>query len=263
MRSVADQRTAQVSVRHHIRDGGSSDGSLAGLPHGAGLDLVSAPDQGMYDALNRAWTTATGDYVGLLNADEQYLPGSLTRVVAEFARRPEIDVLYAGFIVTDEHLQPLCYRRPLVPDALYVALDNLPVFTCATFVRRGSFADWSELYDTRYRAAADADWFLRMRRRGVRMGTLDVLTSLFMLHGKNLSLGSLHRAECAQIAGQYAHGWQWTKKIVKRMHHIKKKLRGHFAPMPVTVTAYPPHAQHRTTITAVVTGKWPMPQPTV
>ena len=114
VRSVADQTTDRISVTHHIRDGGSTDGSLVGLPQWPGLDLVTAPDHGMYDALNRAGAAATGDYVGLLNADEQYQPGVLAQVVATFQQHPEWDILYAGFIVADAHWQPLCYRRPFL-----------------------------------------------------------------------------------------------------------------------------------------------------
>lgn len=256
--SVADQATAGLAVTHLIHDGGSQDGSLQTLPAGPGLTVVSAPDRGMYDALNQAWARTAGDYVGLLNADEQYLPGALAEVVAEFQRRPQIDVLYTGFFVVDAQFTPLCYRRPLLPSARFVALDHLPVFTCATFLRRASFSRWPQLFDTRYRAASDADWFIRMRHAGMRMGILDTFTSVFVLDGRNLSLRPEHAVECRQIRDQYASGWRWSKSLVKKVHHLRKKYHGHYAPVSASVAVYHDPTGPRVTQTLSVTGHWPV-----
>ncbi len=64
-------------VEHIIVDGGSTDGTLdllAQFPH---LKVVSGPDNGMYDALNKGLKLAHGEIIGFLNTDDLYAPGAL------------------------------------------------------------------------------------------------------------------------------------------------------------------------------------------
>jgi glycosyltransferase involved in cell wall biosynthesis len=70
--SVASQ--SWPGVEHIVIDGGSSDGTLAVIErHRAGLaKVVSEPDAGIYDAMNKGLRLATGDVIGFLNADDVY-----------------------------------------------------------------------------------------------------------------------------------------------------------------------------------------------
>lgn len=74
-------------VEHIIIDGGSTDGTperLSGAIR-AGGSLVSEPDEGIYDAMNKGVARASGDVVALLNADDRYADENvLSRVAAQF-----------------------------------------------------------------------------------------------------------------------------------------------------------------------------------
>lgn len=64
-----------VEVEHLVHDACSTDGTVGWLSGQNDLDSVSENDSGMYDAINRGWSRASGDIVSWLNSDEQYLPG--------------------------------------------------------------------------------------------------------------------------------------------------------------------------------------------
>jgi glycosyltransferase involved in cell wall biosynthesis len=91
LRSVAEQ--AHVDIEHIVIDGGSSDDTAqiveAGLRPGG--HFLSERDDGIYDAMNKGLALATGDVVGILNADD-YLadPTALSWVADAFsAHRPD------------------------------------------------------------------------------------------------------------------------------------------------------------------------------
>lgn len=101
--SVAKQ--THDHVEHIVVDGGSSDGTLEIVEsYRAGLGtVISEPDLGMYDAMNKGIAQATGDIVGTLNADDVYAHEEvLARVAEEFASL-RIDACYADLIFVGRH----------------------------------------------------------------------------------------------------------------------------------------------------------------
>ena len=97
IRAQAVSGTA-LSNHHRIHDACSTDGTPEFLDgHGGKADgyrlayRVEA-DEGMYDALNRAFAATDGEIVGHLNLDEQYLPGTLEFIDGFFRDHPAIDV---------------------------------------------------------------------------------------------------------------------------------------------------------------------------
>ncbi|MDV7390150.1 glycosyltransferase, partial [Arthrospira platensis SPKY1] len=63
-----------IPVEYIIVDGGSTDGTLELLATYGGriARVISEPDQGIYDAMNKGIRAATGDIIGMLNADDVY-----------------------------------------------------------------------------------------------------------------------------------------------------------------------------------------------
>jgi glycosyltransferase involved in cell wall biosynthesis len=83
--SVAAQ--THPDVEHLVVEGKSKDGSLAAIER-AGHDrmrLISEPDKGIYDALNKGVRNATGDVVGFIHSDDFLAhDGVLSRIAAAF-----------------------------------------------------------------------------------------------------------------------------------------------------------------------------------
>ncbi len=83
--SVVSQRQDGFELEYIIVDGASSDGTLVALmPHCDGIaHIISEPDRGLYDAMNKGIAVATGDFIGILNADDAFAhPGVLAAVAA-------------------------------------------------------------------------------------------------------------------------------------------------------------------------------------
>lgn len=156
------------AVEHIVIDGGSTDGSMPLLQaHRAQLAaLVSEPDKGIYDALNKGIRCATGDVVGFLHADDLYeAPESLAQVAAAFAD-PAVDAVYGDLVYVrhSDTAQVVRYWRagPFVAGCL--ARGWMPPHP--TFYVRRSVYERLGLFDTRFRIAADYESILRILGRG-------------------------------------------------------------------------------------------------
>lgn len=96
--SVLGQRYAG-EVESVVIDADSTDGTKEVLARYAPrlAVYVSEPDGGLYHGMNKGLARATGDIVGILNADDRYAdPNVLATVADAFERRPEVDVCYGN-----------------------------------------------------------------------------------------------------------------------------------------------------------------------
>lgn len=158
--SVASQSYAPVE--HIIIDGASTDATLAIIErHRAGLAVVvSEPDRGLYDAMNKGVARASGEFILFLNADDTFTgPHALRDAMAEIARQPDGDVYYGALDV----LTGTSRHRHVAPPPEQ-ALEEL-VLGClphqATLARRRVF-DRTGPFNLRWRRHADYDWWLKV-----------------------------------------------------------------------------------------------------
>ena len=86
VQSVLSQRRDGFELEYLVIDGASKDATLEILaPYQDRLTLISEPDKGIYDAMNKGVSLASGDCVGILNADDLYASDDvLMRVAALF-----------------------------------------------------------------------------------------------------------------------------------------------------------------------------------
>lgn len=91
------------NVEYIIIDGGSTDGTLDIIKkHEDRISYwVSEPDYGLYHAMNKGIEKATGDIVGLINADDYYYEGVFLDVVEAFDRKNLEDHIFFGDMVHD------------------------------------------------------------------------------------------------------------------------------------------------------------------
>ncbi|RDC54254.1 glycosyltransferase [Pedobacter chinensis] len=102
IQSVIDQD--YKDIEYVVIDGGSTDGTLDIINNfRKDIDiLVSEPDKGIYDALNKGIQLAKGQIVGIMNADDLFADNQvLSRVAAKFKNEPNVDAFYADIVFTD------------------------------------------------------------------------------------------------------------------------------------------------------------------
>ncbi len=224
--SVADQ---QVAIEHIIQDAASDDGTLDWLPQDRRVKVFVEQDQGMYDAINRGLRHATGDILGWLNCDEQYLPGALTAVERFFAQHPDVDVVFGDVVLVDPAGEYLCHRKVQAPLKYHTWTSHLSTLSCATFFRRKVVFDYGFFFDPRWRAAGDGEWMLRMLQRGVTMSAMKMFTSVFTRTGTNLGLGPDARRE-NQLLFETAPYWARKLKSFIVVHHrLRRLLHGSYS----------------------------------
>ncbi len=197
VRSVRDQAGEQITVHHHVQDGGSADGTPAWLeawqqqhadtPHYE-FSYESGRDEGMYHAINLAWEKmpADADAMAHLNSDEQYLPDALAAVAPCFERHSRADALLGTYIILNSELDYICHRRPVRPK-LWSSWLNCACITNSTFFRASSFRAHDIRYNTRWKCVGDLVFYRDLIAQGVRFATIPVVTSTFVCTGENLA----------------------------------------------------------------------------
>ncbi len=168
-----------------VQDGCSDDGTVDVLGRYEGtLRWASEPDRGQSDALNKAWTRAQGRWVGWLNADEFYLPGGLSALVAE-GDRTSADVVYGdtAFVDADGRLARLVPEHRFSPKVLESYGCFISTVSC--LVRRSSVE--AAPIDSGMRRMMDWDLYLRMLRGGARFGYVPTPVGAFRQHDTRIT----------------------------------------------------------------------------
>ena len=169
LESVLSQRDADYECL--VIDGGSDDGTVDIIkefePKFAGkMRWMSERDQGMYDAINKGIKMATGEFVGILNADD-YLDGDevLARVAAaaEKADADGLDCVFGNVRFVREFggkTRRVCFARFWKPWMLH--WGYMPPHP-AIFIRKACFEKWGYYVPSReeYRIAADYELLIR------------------------------------------------------------------------------------------------------
>ncbi len=218
-----------VTFEHLIHDGGSSDGTVEWLRTQENLAWRSKKDAGMYDAINNGWSRARGEFLSWLNADEQYLPGTLARVARAFRENPQADVVWGDTIIVDPDGNPIAARREIPLRATYVKNGFLYALSCSYFFHRRLWDEKILPFDLSFRVAGDADLMMRLltvRRRFVK---LDAYLGLFGVDGSNLSVKQKQRMddEGAIIRQRYhAFGSVALRKLVRAVRCVERLLAG-------------------------------------
>ncbi len=217
---------AHTDREHLIQDGASTDGTAEWLSTQSGLNWRSEKDSGMYAAINRAWSRASGDIFAWLNADEQYLPGILERVAAEFSRYPETDILFGNLIVVGATGQPLAARREIPLRSFYLKHSHLYVHSCSTFFHRRLRDQGLLSLDESYRFCSDWDLFFRLKKQGANFRHIPVYLSLFMVGTGNLTarpdqkdefnrVGRKHGRSSSKLVFAAAKAARWTERLLR------------------------------------------------
>ena len=106
------RRQTWTDLEHIIVDGGSSDDTLSIVSEQAHLQkVISEPDRGIYDAMNKGIALADGEVIGILNSDDFYAD---ERVIADIAERfmdPTVDAVYGDLDYIDADDSSRVIRR--------------------------------------------------------------------------------------------------------------------------------------------------------
>ena len=154
------------NVEYIIVDGASKDNTLAIINRYRPQlgKVVSEPDKGLYDAMNKGIGLATGDYLCFLNAGDTFFSANtLQEMVATLPADKQPDVIYGETALVDAEGQFVRMRRLQTPEVLTWRSFRQGMLVChqAFFARR----ELVPLYDLQYRFSADFDWCIRIMKQ--------------------------------------------------------------------------------------------------
>ena len=172
------------AVEHIVVDGGSTDGTLDILARYPHISVVSEPDQGMYDALNKGLKIASGEIIGFLNADDLYADHVFQTVMEHFDDET-IDAVSGKAQIFEEEQdgtsKTILELSPPHPYKLVeTAITGSTIFN-AWFYRKSIIRRVGG-FDAQYKISGDADLILRLALMGVNYLALDLVHYLYRQH---------------------------------------------------------------------------------
>ena len=167
LRSVREQ-TCQL-YEHIIVDGASTDRTVEMAREGAGEStrIVSEPDRGLYDAMNKGIGMSKGDYLIFLNAGDAFAsPDTLQLIADAILENDYPGIVYGQTRLVDAFRHYVGERHLRAPEVL-----TLESFSDGMVVCHQAFIVLRKLvdnYDMRYRYSADYEWCIRCLQRSKR-----------------------------------------------------------------------------------------------
>ncbi|MDE6566768.1 MAG: glycosyltransferase, partial [Lachnospiraceae bacterium] len=178
-------RQSYCDIEYIIVDGASVDGTLSIVEEyrplfGERMKLVSEPDKGIYDAMNKGIHMTTGTLIGILNSDDFYEPMAVEHMINA---------------MTDEKYQILYGFVRFLKNGVECSIDRKShkflrqemIGHSACFVTKAVYDDFG-CFDLQYISVADYDFMLRMDRiEAVKFYPVDYLITNFTIGGMSAS----------------------------------------------------------------------------
>jgi len=249
--SVADQEG--VTVEHIVQDAGSPGieefaekmakqlmGRYGGerasnlqtfellhlrTPQGYALRIFKEKDEGMYDAINKGLKKGMGKVRAYLNCDEQYLLGALKEVRDFFKKRLNVEVVLGDVIIVGTDGTAICHRKMMKPGLAHTWTCHFGALTAGIFFREKLMSE-GLLFDTSYRVASDAEWFVRVLQSGMKVKALRRTTSTFMESGENLGLSSAAKEERARLDNSAPLYFKVLRPVWVLVHRVRRLCSG-------------------------------------
>jgi glycosyltransferase involved in cell wall biosynthesis len=177
--SVVNQ--TYLNIEFIVVDGASTDGTLALIKRYKTHigKLISEPDAGIYDAMNKGLRMATGDYVLFMNSgDEFYANNTVAHV---FAKGDDADIYYGETEMINDEGKSLGQRRHKAPRQLTLKSFKygMSVSHQAIYIRRSLTGD----YNRKYELSSDIDWILSAIEKAKKIVNVNEYVAKYLVGG--------------------------------------------------------------------------------
>jgi glycosyltransferase involved in cell wall biosynthesis len=209
------------SVEYLIVDGSSSDNTLDIIKsYKEEIDrVVSEPDDGIYDAMNKGAELATGEWLLYMNAGDTFASPHVLSSLRD-ALKDDADVIIGGAekVLVDEYETRRFCQTPGGVQSLW---KRMPSPHQSVLVRRRHVLEYP--FDTSYRWCADQDQLLRLRAAGKTFQKVDTVISVFDCQSDQVREDNLYIRErwrlskghvsftkrCLQFGKEWIHSNVW------------------------------------------------------
>lgn len=151
------------NIEYIVVDGASKDNSLEVINRYKDKisKIISEPDKGMYEAINKGIRAATGDIIGLIHSDDFYYSNDIISKIVERFKQSDADFVYGDGLFVDYNDTNKVIRNWIGGSFAKWKVRNgwLPLHpTC--YIKRTAIEKHG-LYDESYKIAADSDFLFR------------------------------------------------------------------------------------------------------
>lgn len=227
LRSIVEQ-TFQ-SIEHIIIDGASTDSTLSIIRDYAaqhpGVTYLSEKDNGIYSAINKGVSLATGDVIGILNSDDILADNSVLQTIAEAFSHTGTQAVY-GDLMYCKGDSIVRYWKSNSFDMRELRFGWMPAHP--TFYCRREVYNALGHYDEHLRISADYDFMLRVLKHGYHAEYIPKVLVKMQLGGiSNRSPRTMWCKSCEDVVALRNNhvGCGWLTIFVKNIRKIAQFIR--------------------------------------
>ena len=221
-------------IEYIVVDGGSTDGTLDIIRayEGRLAKVVSEPDRGIYDAMNKGIRMASGSLIGMINASDLYEPDAVERMVQACRSHPDAGILHGDIKMYNSDGSFFKRKKPQIdPEQLK---RGMVVYHPTCFVTAETYKACG-LYDPDFKIAGDYEFMLRCLRMGVRFHYVDAVISHFRKGGlSDVAQDNTQRESCEALhrngypdayVQAIMKSWQHQAAVDRRNQHVYDWMR--------------------------------------
>lgn len=179
LKSVINQTYSDIEFI--VIDGASTDGTLNTIEkYRSDIDiLISEPDKGIYDAMNKGLKIASGEYVIFMNSGDEFYGN--TTVEQVFKTSAFADIYYGETEMLDENLVNQGRRRHKAPQQLQLKSFQfgMSVSHQAIIIKKSIVKN----YDSKYQLSADIDWILDAITKAQKIVNTQLVIAKYLMGG--------------------------------------------------------------------------------
>lgn len=179
-----------------VIDGASSDKTFEIIEQNLHIidTFISEADEGLYFAMNKGLNLARGRYIGILNADDMYLPNTLELVQNAFKEKTDSSIFYGAMSYFDHPSQiHFIHSNELSRHMIF----HPTVFVSSDTYRRVGY------FNTNFKVAADYEFAMRCRKANESFHGLENVLAVFSTSGTSAKLRFRSILETSEIQFRY------------------------------------------------------------
>lgn len=187
-----------TNIEYIVVDGMSTDGTFEKICKYKNRisKIIHENDNGLYDAMNKAISCATGEIIGIINGDDWFEKDAIANIVN--ALDDSTDILYGKINIWDSNGNSTLSDTIKIDDIWYRMIPHPSVFV------RKKIYDIHGVFNISYSISADYELMLRFYNEGVRFKYLDKVLANFRLGGLSTKQRLVDAKETEQIWIKYS-----------------------------------------------------------
>ena len=211
-----------------VVDGKSSDDTLS-LVKNSSLTarIISEPDKGLYDAMNKGIDLARGEYLIFLNAGDAFHTPETLQDIANSIGNKRPGVIYGETAIVDENRRFIMMRRLKAPQQLtWRSFANGMLVCHQAFIARRDIAPH---YDLQYRYSSDVDWCIRCMKKTDELHNTHLTLIDYLNEGETTRH---HKASLKERFHIMCHYYGYIPTVIRHIkfaiRHIIARCRGKY-----------------------------------